>query len=50
MTTTIDYFKPMTSDNDICRQFWDEIISNDDKRLPFLDENNVLQRLLDDYF
>ena len=49
MTTIVDYFKPMTSDNDICWQFLDEIMSNDDKRLPFLHENNVL-RLLDDYF
>ena len=41
----------MMYDNNIWRQFLDEIMSNNnDKRLPFLDENNVLQRLLNDYF
>ena len=33
MTATVDYFKPMMSDNDICREFLDEIISNDDKTI-----------------
>ena len=50
MTTTVYYFKPMTFDNDICRQFLDEIMSNDDKTITILDENNVLERLLEDYF
>ena len=47
MTTTVDYLKAMTSDNAICRQFLDEIMSIDDKTIIILDENNVL-RLLDD--
>ena len=33
MTTTVDYFKPLSYDNDICRQFLDEIMSNDDKTI-----------------
>ena len=33
MTRAVDYLKPMMSDNDICRQFWDEIMSNDDKTI-----------------
>ena len=46
MMITVEFLDQMTSYSNNRCLFLDEVMSTNDRRLPYLDKNNVLQRLL----